>query len=890
MKPALRTLVRLFPAPFREQFGAGMIEDIDDEYERARARGRLAVTWCVLATGADLLRSALAEHLSPTWVRTPSPITEDPEMQWAGKDWMLDLRHAVRTLRRTPGFTGVAVGTLGLAIGANAAMFGVVNAVLLHPLPYRNVDRLVHIGASAPGSDMPEEFAVASEFYVHYKERSKLIEDVAVYNSFTNTLRVGDRVERVRMSWPTSSLFSTLGARPLLGRLPVPADDDRVVVLSHTLWAAWFGGDSSIIGKAVEAGGTSRTVVAVMGPEFRFPIDGTLLWISSDIRPEGITPGRFGGSSLVARVKPGVTAGALARELTALSKELPERFGGSANYARLIGQHRAVVRPLADEIFGSVSGSLWVLLGSVLIVLVIACANVANLFMVRAEGRQRDLAVRRAIGANRSQLIRSQMAEAIVIAGLAGVAAVGLAWAGLPVLLRAAPQDIPRLDEVRVSGTTVLFTLGIALTSALACGLVPAVRASSPDLARLREGGRGATRRRGWARDGLVVAQTALALVLLIGSGLLVRSFRALRQVDPGYEIENIFTFQIAPEGAHLTDGPSYARFALEFMERLRALPGIESVGLVENVPLNEGTRDVQFRTEETANDPTAGTRLQVTFAAGDYFEAMGIDVLQGRPLETNDHVANLRHVVISRSAADLVWPGKDPVGRRLQRQGLETWETVVGVVEDVKQDNFREPAQPLVYFPLVGPTPASWVISSPAYVVKTRRIESIGPEIRALVREVAPSAPMYRVYTMEGLARESMMQLSFTLLTLGIVSALALILGAVGLYGVLSYVVAQRTREIGVRMALGAEARRVRRMVVAQGARVVVVGVIIGVATALAVTRALSSLLFGVEAVDTLTFVAMSASMVAIGLLASYVPARRASQVDPIESLRGMD
>jgi putative ABC transport system permease protein len=808
-------------------------------------------------------------------------------MRWAGKEWLTDLRHAVRSLGRTPGFTAVTVGTLGLAIGANAAMFGVVNAVLLRPLPYGSADRLVHIAASAPGSDMPEEFGVAAEFYVHYKEQSKLLEDVSTYNSFTNTLRAGDRVERVRMSWPTSSLFSTLGAQPLLGRLPVPADEDRVVILSHALWTSWFGSDPSVVGKTVYVGGDSRTVVGVMGPAFRFPIDGTLLWISDDIRPDGITPGRF-GMSLVARMKPGVTPDAVARELTALSKQLPERFGGSPNYARLIGQHRAVVRSLEEEMLGSVSGSLWVLLGSVGIVLVIACANVANLFMVRAEGRQRDLAVRRAIGAARGQLIRSQMVEAIVIAAFAGICAVALAWAGLPVLLRFAPQDIPRLDEVRVSGTTLAFTLGVAVISALACGLVPAIRASAPDLTRLREGGRGATRRRGWARDGLVVAQTALALVLLIGSGLLVRSFRALRQVDPGYETKDIFTFQIAPEGAHLTDGPSYARFALEFTDRLRTLPGVESVGLVENVPLNEGTQSVRFRTEEMASDPTAGTMLRVTYEAGDYFRTMGIDVLQGRPLETNDHVANLRNVVISRSAADLLWPGKDPMGRRLQRQGLETWETVVGVVEDVKQNNFREPGQPLVYFPLVGPTPRSWVIASPAYVVKTPRAESIAPEIRALVREVAPTAPMYRVYTMAELARDSMMQLSFTLLTLGIVSALALILGAVGLYGVLSYVVAQRTREIGVRMALGAEAGRVRRMVVAQGARVVAVGVVIGVAVALAGTRALGSLLFGVQAVDVLTFVAMSASMIGIGLLASYVPARRASRVDPIESLRG--
>ena len=808
-------------------------------------------------------------------------------MGWTGKDWLTDLRFAARSLRRTPGFSAVTIGTLGLAIGANAAMFGVVDAVLLEPLPYGNVDRLVHIAATAPGSGLADEFGVAAEFYVQYKEQSRLIEDVAVYNSFTNTVRLGDRVERLRLSWPTNSLFRTLGASPILGRLPVADDEDRVVVLSHTMWSTWFGRDSAVIGKTIDAGGAMRTIVGVMGPEFKFPNADVMLWISNEVRAEGITPGRF-GATLVARMTPGTTPDALSRELTALSKRLPERFGGSANYARIIEQHRAVVRPLVEQMFGRVSSSLWVLLGSVVIVLVIACANVANLFLVRAEGRQRDLAVRRAIGAARSQLIRSQMSEAVVVALAAGVVAVALAYAGLPVLLRAAPDDIPRIEEVGVGAMTVAYTLGVAIVTALLCGLAPAIRASAPDLTRLREGGRGSTRRRGWVRDGLVVGQTALALVLLIGSGLLVRSFRALRAVDPGYETENIFTFQIAPEGAHLKDGPSYAQFALNFMDRLRQLPGVESVGLVENVPLNEGTSVLRVKTEEMGGDPDGGIPLNVTFEAGDYFKAMGISVLQGRPLETTDHAASPRNVVISKTAANMLWPGKDPLGRRLQRQGLTTWETVVGVVEDVLQNDFREKPEPLIYFPLVGPQPRSWAISSPAYVVKTARAETIAPEIRDLVREVAPTAPMYRMYTMAGLAEDSMTQLSFTLMTLGVVSALALILGAVGLYGVLSYVVAQRTREIGVRMALGAQASRVRAMVVAQGARVVGIGVAIGVAVAFTVTRALGSLLFGVQAVDVTTFVAMSLSMLAIGLLASYVPARRASRVDPIESLRG--
>jgi predicted permease len=881
----LHLLVRLFPSAFRERFGAGISGDIDSDFERARARGVLATAWFAIATSWDLVRSAVAEHVSPTWIRAQPIVVEESAMDWS-RGWITDLRHAMRSLRRTPGFTAVSIGTLGLAIGATAAMFAVVHTVLIDPLPYANVGRLVHIAASAPGSGMPDEFGVSSEFLVQYRERSKLLEDISTYNSFTNTLRVGDHVERIRMSWPTNSLFSTLGARPILGRLPTAEDEERVIVISHALWTSWFSNDPAVVGQTVDVGGGRRTIVGVMGREFKFPNDGTLLWISSTIQPEQIRPGQF-GQPLVARVKPGITPEQLARELTSLSKQLPERFGGSPSYARLIGQHRAIVRTLEEQMFGRVSSSLWVLLGAVGIVLLIACANVANLFMVRAEGRQRDLAVRRAIGAARGQLIRSQMAEALVVAAGAGAVAMALARVGLPVLLRFAPRDIPRLDEVHVTPTTLLFTLGVALLAALACGLVPAVRASSPDLSRLREGGRGSTRRRGWARDGLVVAQTALALVLLIGSGLLVRSFRALRQVDPGYSTENIFTFQIAPEGASLTDGPSFARFDLQFMDRLRQLPGVETVGLVENIPLNEGTATARFRTEDSAADPDGGTVLNFTFEAGDYFKAMSIDVLAGRPLEANDHLASQRNIVISRSAANLMWPGKDAVGRRLRGDSTTTW-TVVGVVEDVMQNSFRDPPQPLVYFPLVGPTPRSWAISSPAYVVKTRRAETIAPEIRALVRDVAPSAPMYRVFTMAGLAKDSMMQLSFTLLTLGIASTLALILGAVVIYGVLSYVVAQRTREIGVRMALGAEAGRVRRMVVVQGARVVTVGVAIGVASALAFTRALGGLLYGVKAVDAATFVGMSAAMVAIGLLASYVPARRASRVDPIESLRG--
>jgi predicted permease len=885
VKRALLALARTFPSPFRDQFGAEMREQIDHDYDAARANGALAALGFTIATAVDLARTSIAERVRPTWT-SQTPQREYSRMSMMN-EWARDLRHAVRSLRRTPGFAVITIGTLGLAIGVNAGMFSVIDTVLLEPLPFANVDRLVHIAATAPGSGFPDEFGVAAEFFVQYKEQSKLIEDVSTYNSFTSTLRVGDRVERVRMSAPTNSLFSTLGAKPILGRLPVASDENNAAVISYTLWQTWFGGDPNVVGKAYSIASANRTIVGVMGPEFEMPLDGTLLWMSGEIRPEGITPGRF-GSSLVARVKPGVTNEALATELTALATKLPDRFGGSTNYRKLIGQHHAVVRSLRDQIVGPVAAPLWVLLGAVGVVLLIACANVANLFLVRAEGRQRDLAVRRAIGADRRQLIQSQMSEAVVVAASAGILAMIFAALTLPIFLRFAPPRVPRIGETSMNATTLLFTFGAALLSALFCGLLPAIRASMPDLNRLRDGSRGATRSRSFARDGLVVGQTALALVLLIGSALLVRSFWSLRHVDPGYSTENLFTFQIAPEGPTLRNAIDYARFDLAFLDKLAALPGVESAGLVENIPLNEGTATAAFRTEDGSNEADAGARLNYTYAAGNYFKTMSIAQLRGRAFTSDDHLNAQPNVILSRSAANLMWPGKDPVGRRLQRNGDSVWVTVVGVVEDVMQDDFRHKPNPLVYFPLVGPTPRSWIIDSPAYVIRTRRAETIAPEVRALVRQVAPTAPMYRVFTMAGLAKDSMIQLSFTMLTLVIVSALALILGAVGLYGVLSYVVAQRTREIGVRMALGAEASKVRQMVVAQGARVVAVGIVIGIVAAYASTRALASLLYDVKAVDVATFAGMSMSMVAIGLLASYLPAHRASKVDPVESLRG--
>lgn len=799
--------------------------------------------------------------------------------------WFADLVLAWRGLRRTPGFLATSVLTLALAIGAAVGMFSVVNTVLLRPLPYPEPGRLVVLAGSAPGLDLPERFNLGPDFLLEFTERSQLLDGAFGFGFGTSTFRTEARVERLPIGFPSVGMWPTLRVAPQLGRVPTEADEN-VMVISDRLWAEWFGRDPGVLGRVFFAAGANREIIGVMPREFFFPNDDALLWVHSPIGLSDVQPGNL-GLPIIARMKPGVTEEQLAAELTQIAKGLPERFGGSANYARLADAYRALVDPAHEIIVDpTVRTSLWVLLGSVGIVLLIACANVTNLFLVRVEGRQRDLAVRRALGAKRGRLVGLQLAEGLVVALVAGLLAVMVSAVSLPAFLRAAPEGIPRLLSAGVDAPMLLAALGLVLVAALACSIVPAMRASAPDLRRLREGGRTGTGRSHWGRDALVIGQTALALVLLIGSALLVRSFQNLRAVDPGYDTANLYTFQFAPEQPQLVDGPAWGRLHLDFMDRLRALPGVEGVGVVNNIPLDEGTGSVRYLTEGMAPED-AGVLLNRNFAGGDYFQVMGITLLQGRTFTNDEAVTPNFSAIVSRSAAERLWPNADPIGQRLRRPGQEHVYFVVGVVEDVKQDDWREAGEEIVYHPLTGPTADFYAMGSPAYVVKSPRAASLTREVRELVRQIAPEAPVYREFTMEFLAQRAMVQLRFTMLTLGIVSVLALILGAVGLYGVLSYVVAERTREIGVRMALGASASAVQRMVVGQGARVVAIGVAIGLVGAALSSRALGSILFGVSAVSPLVYAAMALLLLAVALVATYLPARRASTVDPMESLR---
>jgi putative ABC transport system permease protein len=807
-------------------------------------------------------------------------------------DAMSDVRLALRALRKAPAFALTAVGTLGLAIGASAAIFTLVDAILLTPLPYPDPDRLVMLRGSAPGTDVGEDFGLSTEFLIEYHENADLLEGVASYGTFTSTLRTDERVDRVLMSGPSLAMFEMLGVQPLVGRLPVVEDVDRVALLSHSLWMEWFDGDPNVIGRSYSIAGQSRTVIGVMPPDFDFPRDDITLWIPNPIVQAAssgqaqIRPGNF-GTPLVARVKPGVEPEALIAQLDLIASRLPEKYGGSPRYIEIIERFTPRVIPLEEQLLGALTGPLWILLGATAILLLIACANVANLFLARAEGRRVDVAIRRAIGAPRWNLVRRQLVETTIVALLAGAVAVGVAALLLPLIIAQVPTAVPRLSSAGLSLTTVLFTLVVSVAAGLVCGAAPAVRTAGVTLTWLRDRARGATRARHRTRDVLVVGQAALALVLLFASGLLLRSFAAAKSVDPGYVVENIFTFQMAPEQAQLNSAPAWANFHLAFMERLRALPGVETVGIVENFPLDEGLGPTAFSTDPTsAGAAAAEHQLNVTFAAGDYFQAMGIALLQGRIFTDAEQRENPGHIIVSRSTAERLWPGEDPIGKQVTLNQFGLRETVIGVVEDVRQNGFRNDGGPGVYFPLVSQKPEIWTLSTPAYVLDTSRADSIAPDVRALVREVAPEAPMYRVYTIEELVSRSMAQLTFTMIALGLAAGLALLLGMVGLYGILSSTVAERTRELGVRIALGAQPGRVRRMVVIQGMRVVAVGVVVGVVVALFGSRALDSLLYGVRSFDPVTFLATALLMLLVGAAACWIPAYRASSVDPARTL----
>ena len=811
-------------------------------------------------------------------------------------------KHAVRALLRSPSFTVMTVLTLALGLGAATAIFTILDAVVLRPLPYPNGERLVALSSPVPGVKASPVWGLARHEMFYFKQQSRTLEDLSVYRTDIATVR-GDgsahQAERVPTALVSASLFGVLGIVPERGRLLVP-DDNRpelftVGLLSHGYWLRRFGGDPAIVGKTIDVAGFPVSIVGVLPATAQMPDLEIDLWLPLHVDP-AMAPLNNHTYGAIGRLRPGVTAAAAQRELASLTSRFPEAFPGvySDAWMRRTG-FTTLVRPLRDEVVGElVTKALWILFGSVAVVLLIAAANVANLFLVRLEARRLELSVRSALGASRSDLAWHYLAESLALCAAAALGAIGVSWAALRLLVALAPSNLPRLNEVHLGWASAAFCATCALIAGVVLGALPLVRARA-DLSLLREGGRGATgsRRRLASRNVLVVSQMALALVLLCAAGLLVRSLRNLRSVQPGFDAANVMTMSLSLPYASYQSYRKVSGFYEELTTRVRALPGVQAVGLGGALPLagEEGcTGAIIDKPGPSGERGDCVPMMQVTPG---YFEALRIPLRGTAPSwgETNQAGAG---AVVSGAFSDRFWPNEGAIGhgvRCCNAQG--PFYRITGVTGPVRTNGLdRSPGQ-VVYFPMIPFAKNPGMEDVPTFmrmVVRTATPEAAGvvPAIRRIVTELDPQVPVTEVQPMEALLAKSLARRSFTMMLLATAAGLALVLSAVGIYGVISYVVAQRRGEIGIRMALGARAGAVRGLVVRQSLALAGAGVVIGLAITLATTRVLGSLLFGVSPTDPLVLAGATLVLVLLAALASYAPARRASRVDPVEALRG--
>jgi putative ABC transport system permease protein len=815
----------------------------------------------------------------------------------------ITLRSLARELRRNPVFLLVAVVTLAMGIGANAAIFTVVNAVLIQPLPYSEPERLVMVWHTAPGIKM-EQFEQSKATYLLYRRQNRVLEDLGIFRDGAATLTGGEAPERLRACGLTASVLSVLRVPPRLGRSLQEADErpgaDKVALLSHELWRRRFGGDPYAVGRTLLVDGVATRIVGVMPAGFRFPSAKTELWLPMIIDPAKPDAGNFNYDA-VGRLRPGVSPQQAARELSALVWRIPEQFPQTDITRGMIESSKlaVLVHPLRDDVVGKVAPILWVLLGSVGCILLIACANVANLFLVRAEARQRDVAVRNALGATRGDIARLFLSESAALSLAGGGLGLALAAAGVRLLVHLGPQGIPRLEEIGVDGTVLAFTVLLSLLAGVLTGGFAFLRYGAPALVpALKEGGRGETagRARHRARNGLVVVQVALALVLLLLSGLMVRSFWHLRGVDPGFDPRGVLSLRLDLPENRYPDVYANARFIRQLLETVRAIPGVLSAGTITDLPLagsdsSSGYSFEDFPLPPDQVPPILGTR----FASPGYFAAMGIPVLEGSAFDRIDPARRQGEVVVSEALARRFWPGRSALGKRLT-PGLAAdgqWYTIAGVVGSVRDRGLEEKAAAAVYFPVLRLRPpekedAEWVPRNFSLVVKSRGDPtSLVAPVRRAIWSLDANLPLAEVRPMAEVVSRSMAHTSFTMLLLVIAAAVALLLGTVGIYGVISYVVSQRTREIGVRMALGARRRDISRMVLREGALVALIGIAAGFAAALVLTRLMLALLYGISPRDPATFTAVPVLLALVALFASWLPAQRAAAVEPLEAIR---
>jgi putative ABC transport system permease protein len=814
------------------------------------------------------------------------------------------LRQTLTRLARSPGFTTITVLTLGIGIGANTAIFSAVNGILLQSLPYPDPDRLVGLWHTAPGIDIPL-FEQSDGTYLFYGSENQTLEGMGIFGNTSMNLTGGEEPERVDAAFVTSTLFSTLGIVPEHGRSFVEADNEpdaeAVAILGHGLWSRRFGSDPGILDNTVLIDGEAHRVIGVMPVGFSLPVSDSELWTALEIDPGEATTGSFRWFS-VGRMKPGESVESAQRDLDRLRQRLPEAYPGDFLTAQMMetAQMEAVVHPLIEDVIGdeNLERSLWILLGTVFFVLLIACANVASLFLVRAQSRHREVALRVALGAGRKRLARFFLSESLILALAGGALGLLLAFAATRMLVLLGPDSIPRLEGIGIDRTVLAFTLAISLLAGLLFGSFPLLRYARANMVMaLKEGGRGGGtgRERDRARKLLVLSQLAMAFVLVAGAGLMTRSFQKVREVDPGFEAEGTLTFRVSLPNAEYDSRASIGGFYGQLIERLEGLPGVTHVGAGTKLPLSESGHNMNI--VSIADHPVAPGDLppvsNTQYVTTGFLETLGVPLLEGRTFDRTDHFSNTRAVVVNRPFAERHWPGESALGKRVHPSLADdgpAWFQVVGVVGGVRDYTLPEEPGPIIYYPVTGLEELEdvfWPLTMSLVLRTDAQPATLAPLVRAQVRELDPNLPITDVLTMEEVVSESTSQLGFAMLLLAVAAVIALLLAAIGIYGVMSYDVTRRTREIGVRMALGAPSAAVSGMVVKQSAAIAGIGLAVGLAGAFGLTRLMRALLFGVSPMDPATLGLVLLTLFGVALLASYLPARRAASVDPLVALR---
>jgi predicted permease len=817
---------------------------------------------------------------------------------------LTQLRQVLRRLGRAPMFTLITLITLAAGVGANIAVFSVLDGVLLKPLPYPHPDELVGVWHTAPGLNLDDVNMAPSNYFI-YREQNRVFDDIGMYQGDSVNITGQGNPEQVQAVDVTDGLLPILGIAPMLGRAFSRADatpgSAQTVILGYGYWQRHFGGDRSVIGRSINVDGKLRQVIGVMPQTFRF-LDWTIqptLYIPLQFDRNKTNLGQFSYDG-IARLRPGQTIDTanadIARMLPTVWTSFPAPPGFSIELfkkARLGPK----VRPLTKDVIGDVGQLLWVLMGSIGIVLLIACANVANLLLVRAEGRHQELAVCAALGASRWRIAQEFLLESVVIGVAGSVLGLALAWGALQLLIAIAPAGLPRLHDIAIDLPVLAFTLLIALGCSLLFGSIPALRyARARTGTGLREGGRTLSqgRERHRTRNTLVVVQVSLAFVLLICSGLMIRTFRALTHVNPGFDATPIQTLRIAIPDAEIPDAGTVLRVEESMLHNIAAVPGVASTGIANSVPLDDGQwMDPVFAQDHNYAAGQMPPLRRFKFATPGYFHTMGIPLIAGRDYTWDDNYQKLPVAMVSENFAREYWgTPQNALGKRIRVGTNDDWREIVGVVGDIHDDGINKEAPKIAYWPFLMNNFEGDKINVRRWMVFAARTpragsESLANDLRHAIWSVDSNIPVSDIRTEEFLYSKSLARTSFTLVMIGVAAAIALLLGLVGLYGVIAYSASQRRREIGIRIAVGAERRDITGMFVRQGLLLAAYGVVCGLAVALAVTRLLRSLLFQVSPMDPVTYVCACIALCAAAALASYIPSRRTASVNPVDALR---